>query len=182
MTDIILSSFLSLFALFGNEDQVEEPRARALLVSYLRHHIGIRNVDSYLDLYSDMRVLDDEYSIYESSQKLYDAMNENERINFYWQIVSASLLEQLYIISQNSEKFLAAFDDEAAANLLMRIVLIQDAINRLTNYDPELLPVAEAIDPLVVINAMTVEELKIQVNEAKDQIAEARQAVIELEY
>ena len=55
MTDIILSSFLSLFALFGKEEQVDEIRAKAMLVSYLRHHFGIRNIDSYLDLYSDMR-------------------------------------------------------------------------------------------------------------------------------
>ncbi len=55
MTDIILSTFLSLFALFGKEEQVDETRAKRMLVSYLRHHLGIRNVDFYLDFYSDMR-------------------------------------------------------------------------------------------------------------------------------
>ena len=55
MTDIILSSFLSLFALFGKEEQVDKSRAVAMLVSYLRHHFGIRNIDAYLDFYSDMR-------------------------------------------------------------------------------------------------------------------------------
>ena len=55
MTDIILSSFLSLFALFGKEEQVDETRAKNMLVSYLRHHLGIRNINTYLDLYSDMR-------------------------------------------------------------------------------------------------------------------------------
>jgi ABC-type multidrug transport system ATPase subunit len=55
MTDIILSSFISLFALFGKEEQVDESRAKEMLVSYLRHHFGIRNIDLYLDLYSDMR-------------------------------------------------------------------------------------------------------------------------------
>lgn len=128
------------------------------------------------------KVLDSEYSIYESSQMLYDAMNENGRINFFWQIVSASLVEQLYILSQNVDKFMAAFDDEAASNVSLRIILIQDAINRLTEYDPELLPVAEAIDPLAVINAVTVEEFKSQIVEAGDQIAQARQALIELVY
>ena len=128
------------------------------------------------------KVLDSEYSIYESSQMLYDAMNENGRINFYWQIVSASLVEQLYIISKNADKFLASFDDDAASNVSLRIILIQDAINRLTEYDPELLPVAEAIDPLVVINATTVDEFKKQIVEAGDQIAQARQALIELVY
>ena len=55
MTDIILSSFLSLFALFGKEEGVDESRARRMLVSYLRHHFGIRNTSGYVDFYSDMR-------------------------------------------------------------------------------------------------------------------------------
>jgi ABC-type multidrug transport system ATPase subunit len=56
MTDVILSSFISLFALFGKEEQVDETRAKEMLVSYLRRHFGIRNIDLYLDLYSDMRM------------------------------------------------------------------------------------------------------------------------------
>ena len=55
MSDIIISGFLSLFALFGKEEQVDETWARTMLANYLRHYFGIRNVDSYLDLYSDMR-------------------------------------------------------------------------------------------------------------------------------
>ena len=55
MTDIILSSFLSLFALFGKEEQVDEVWAKSMLVNYLRHHFGIRNIESYIDFYSDMR-------------------------------------------------------------------------------------------------------------------------------
>ncbi len=56
MTDVILSSFISLFALFGKEEQVDEQWAKDMLVSYLRRHLGIRNTDLYLDLYSDMRM------------------------------------------------------------------------------------------------------------------------------
>jgi len=55
MTDVILSSFISLFALFGKEEQVDEMRAKDMLVCYLRRHFGIRNTDLYLDLYTDMR-------------------------------------------------------------------------------------------------------------------------------
>ena len=56
MTDVILSSFISLFALFGKEEQVDEERAKKMLVNDLRHHFGIRNTDLYVDLYSDMRM------------------------------------------------------------------------------------------------------------------------------
>ena len=64
MTDIILSSFLSLFALFGKEENVDEARAKNLLEDYLRHHFGIRKINIYLDLYSDMR------GVYEMSDDL----------------------------------------------------------------------------------------------------------------
>ena len=56
MTEIILSSFISLFALFGKEEQVDERWAKDMLISYLRRHFGIRNTDLYVDLYSDMRM------------------------------------------------------------------------------------------------------------------------------
>ena len=56
MTDIILSSFISLFALFGKEEQVDERWAKDMLISYLRRHFGIRNIDLYVDMYSDMRM------------------------------------------------------------------------------------------------------------------------------
>ncbi len=56
MTDIVLSSFISLFALFGKEEEVDEVWAKKTLVSYLSRHFGIRNINLYLDLYSDMRL------------------------------------------------------------------------------------------------------------------------------
>ena len=64
MTDILLSSFLSLFALFGKKEQVDEAWAKTMLVNYLRHQFGIRNIDTYLGFYGDLRstydLMDDE--------------------------------------------------------------------------------------------------------------------------
>ena len=117
--------------------------------------------------------------VYEASSELYKAMDENGRINFFWQIASTALIEQLYVVSQNTDKFLKAFDDDAASNVSYRIILIQDALNRLTEYDPEIIPVAEAFDPLTAINAVTVDELRDQLNDAKDEIAAARNNLIE---
>jgi hypothetical protein len=107
-------------------------------------------------------------------------MNENGRINYFWQIVATSLVEQLYITSQNSDKFIGSFTDEAAANVTFRIILIQDALNRLTEYDPEVSPVAQAIEPLSVLNATTVDELKSQLADAKEKIAASRNALVNL--
>ena len=55
MTDILLSSFLSLFALLGKKERVDETWAKTMLTDYLRHHFSIRNIDTYLGFYDDLR-------------------------------------------------------------------------------------------------------------------------------
>ena len=123
------------------------------------------------------KILDQGTDAAESTQALYDAMNENSRINYFWQIAAASLIEQIYVASKNSDKFLAAFDDDAAANTTFRIVLILDALNRLAEYDPDIKPVAEALSTLDTLNAITVDELKTQLAESKEHIEAARKAI-----
>ena len=126
------------------------------------------------------KVLDNEdnVSVSENTQNLYDEMEKNGRLNYFWQIAAASLIEQLYLANQNSDKYLSTFTDEAAANTTFRVVLILDALNRLGQYDPEILPVAEALAPLSVLNATTVDELKSQIAEAKDKIIAARETLV----
>ena len=126
------------------------------------------------------KVLDNEdnASVSETTQKLYDEMEKNGRLNYFWQIAAASLIEQLYLANQNADKYLSTFTDEAAANTTFRVVLILDALNRLGQYDPEIQPVAEALAPLSVLNATTVAELKSQIAEAKDKIVAARETLV----
>ena len=120
------------------------------------------------------KAIEDASTIFETGQKLYDAMNENGRINYFWQLMASSLVEETYVISQNTEKFITAFDDDAAANVTFRIVLLSDAISRLAEYDPEIEPVANAVEALSPLNAINVDQLKNQLVEAKEKIAEAR--------
>jgi len=122
--------------------------------------------------------LPDNNSIFETTEALYDAMNQNGRINYFWQLAATSLVEELYIMSQNTEKFISSFDDDAAANVTFRIVLLIDAINRLTEYDADIVPVAKAIAPLSVLNAISVDQLKAQLADAKEQIEGARNALV----
>ena len=124
------------------------------------------------------KAIDDAATIFETSQILYDAMNENGRINYFWQLVSTALVEQLYVLSQNTEKFMVAFDDDAASNITFRIVLLTDAVARLAEYDAEIVPVAKAIEPLVVLNAISVDQMKAQLAEAKTEIVAARDALL----
>lgn len=120
----------------------------------------------------------DASTIFETTQALYENMEQNGRINYFWQLAAAAIVEQLYIANQNSEKFLSVFDDKAADNVTFRIVVILDAINRLAQYDPEVKPVADALAPLSVLNATSVDELKTQLEAAKDKVAAARTALI----
>ncbi|MCQ2212292.1 MAG: hypothetical protein MJZ36_01495 [Bacteroidaceae bacterium] len=120
----------------------------------------------------------EEGPIAKNVQAFYDAEEESGRLNYFWQVATSAIVEQLYIMTQNTDKFIAAFDDEAASNVTFRVICLQDAINRLTAYDEELVEVAEAIKPLGVLNALTVDELKAQLNELKAQIAESRAALV----
>ena len=124
------------------------------------------------------KILDSEGSVSETTQILYDEMEKNGRLNYFWQLAASSLVEQLYLANQNSDKYLSTFTDEAAAGTTFRVVLILDALKRLAQYDPEIVPVSEALNPLEVLNATTVSELKSQLAEAKDKIIAARAALI----
>ena len=112
------------------------------------------------------------------SHEIYEAEVQSGRINYFWQAVAASLVEQMYILCQNQEKFLPVFDDDAVANLTLRIALLQDAINRLVEYDPELVEVSEAIKPLENLNATAVDELKSELGKLTNDITAARNQLI----
>ena len=105
-------------------------------------------------------------------------MNQNGRINYFWQMTGATIVEEIFAMSQNIDKFITAFDDESASNVTYRVVLLSDAVKRLSEYDPEFEPVAKAVDALSPLNAMSVNELKSQLLEAKEKIAEARAALL----
>ena len=82
----------------------------------------------------------------------------------------------------------AGFDAERAAPAVIdplyflrdrfRVIPVLDAINRLSEYDPDIKPIADAVAPLEVLNATTVDELKKQLNEAKEGIDAARAALV----
>jgi hypothetical protein len=124
------------------------------------------------------KAIEDANTIFETTSTLYDEMEKNDRINYFWQLAAAALIEQLYVCNQNADKFLSTFNDEAAANVTFRIVLVLDAINRLAQYDPDIEPVAQAIAPLSALNATTVAEMKEQMAKMKEQINAARKALL----
>ena len=123
------------------------------------------------------KVLENEGTISETTTELYNEMEKNGRVNSFWQLAASSLVEQIYLANQNPDKYLATFTDEAAANTTFRLIVIFDALSRLAEYDPEIEPVREALAPLEVLDALTVDELKAQLAEASDKISAARDAL-----
>lgn len=112
------------------------------------------------------------------SYDLYKRMKSDGKINYYWQIAAATLVEQLYLTSQNYKKIIKNVDDYDVANLTFRIVLTLDAVYRLAQYDPELRIIAQAITPLELFNATSVNEFKSQIVQAKEHINSARRILL----
>lgn len=123
--------------------------------------------------------VDDSKPFNETEKQIYADMEKNGRINFFWIASCAATVENLYIASMNADKFLQGYDDEAVASLSYRIVLLLDAFDRLSVYDAEIQGVADAIQPLKKINAITVSELKKELEEVKEELAISRKALIE---
>lgn len=55
MNDIILSSLLNLFALFGSKNGVDKEHTDAIISDYLKRHFGVRHPRSYMNLYTELR-------------------------------------------------------------------------------------------------------------------------------
>lgn len=122
--------------------------------------------------------LQDKGTFQQIEKEIYAEEEKAGRINFFWIATCAATVEQLYIASQNADKFLQGYDDEAVANITFRIVLILDALDNLSQYDAEIQGLVEAIQPLKKINATTVADLKKELAEIKDDLAKSRDELL----
>lgn len=104
----------------------------------------------------------------------YAAAKDNGRINFFWETATAVVVENLYVIAQNVDKFMPAFDDKAASDLTYHIALLKLSIDDLADYDANIKSLAEVLAPLNELNAINVQQLKEQVAKMKPQIEAAR--------
>ncbi len=105
---------------------------------------------------------------------LYDECMKNSTMNLFWDIVVSSMVEQLYIVTQNTDKFITCFDDKSAADVTYRFVLVHNGITSLIPYHPEMKNLETILKPLEVINAMSVSELRDQLLELKGSISTSR--------
>ena len=55
MNDIVLSSLLNLFAIFGSDNGLDRERSLLLISDYLRTNFGVKDLQSYINLYTTLR-------------------------------------------------------------------------------------------------------------------------------
>ena len=107
-------------------------------------------------------------------EKFYNESVKAGTVNLFWEAVVAGTVEQLFIITQNIDKFLPCFDDKAASEVSYRFILVHEGIKSLIPYHPELEQLQTILKPLEVINATNTAELRDQLLELKGAIENAR--------
>lgn len=123
---------------------------------------------------SDFRASLKDGNMSEQISKFYDAELEKGTVNFFWEGAVAGIVEQIFIMTKNIDKFIVCFDDESASEVTYRFILVHDAIESLIQYHPEMAALNEVLQPLYVINAINVQQLRDQLMELKGEIEVVR--------
>ena len=108
------------------------------------------------------------------AKAFYEAEKEAGRINFFWETSAAGLIETFYVISQNQEKFIQAFDDQTASDMTYHIAVLKLALDDLATYDPNIKGLVDILAPLNELNAISVDQFKEQLEKMRPQIEKAR--------
>lgn len=121
--------------------------------------------------------VDEQVTYQERMNEVYRLEEENGRANYFWEAAAASIIEQLYILGRNQEVFLASFTDDDAADITFHVGNLVDAYADLAEYNQELAKLYNVILPLQVLNAITVDELRTQLNQIDADVVNARKAL-----
>ena len=70
--------------------------------------------------------------------KFYEESVKAGTLNLFWEAIAAGTVEQLYILTQNIDKFLPCFDDQAASEISYRFILVHECVMSLVPYHPEM--------------------------------------------
>lgn len=132
--------------------------------------------DPAFDLFINESYTDSTFA--ETFEAFYNQEDESGRINFFWETATAAFVEQIFILTQNPDKYLVCFDDQKAADFTYRLILLQNALEQLREYAPELEELCTAIKPLEALNAISVDQLKEQVTTLKQEISEVRNGLL----
>ena len=102
-----------------------------------------------------------------------------EQVHMFFELAAAAMLESLYITSLDIPRYITYFNDQTAADVSYRFVLVVDGVESLITYHPELETVKGLLEPLKVINAINVKQLQDQLKTLATDIAAAREKLMD---
>jgi len=118
----------------------------------------------------------------EGAQDAMKALVEDEyaagREVYYWESVAASLVEQVYIITRNVDKFMPMFTDETATDFTFNFICLHESLLTLVDLNPEMADLNEILAPLYVINAISVDQLREQLVSLQEEIVTVREKLL----
>jgi len=114
----------------------------------------------------------------EQFSRFLDKEYDKGRERFFWESVASCFIEQLYVCTQDVDRFMSMFDDDSASEVTYNFVLIHDGVSSLLEMNPEMQGLQNVLLPLYVINATCVDELRGQIIQLKEDIASARAYLI----
>lgn len=141
--------------------------------------LGAEVNDPVMKLVQDGEIDFDDENHIAVNEKVYKTEEEAGRANYFWETSATAIVEQTYLLSVNQDKLLAHLTDEDAEKLTFHIILLNDAYENLAEYNPQLMQLLSVLQPLSKLNAITVDQLREQLNESKEEIAQARKSLFE---
>lgn len=115
----------------------------------------------------------------EKIMEFYSDEEANGRINFFWEAATAMTIEEVFAFTKNKDNgFVESIDDEAASNITYRFAILQNCLEQLKAYAPELESLCTAIKPLEKLNAISVDQLKQQLAEINDDLVSVREGLL----
>lgn len=97
----------------------------------------------------------------------------------FWDALAASLVEQLYIMTRNVDKFMPMFTDETVEEFTFNFICLHEGLLTMTNSNEEMSSLNKVLEPLYSINAVTVEQFRIQLNSLGEEIGKCRRYLLE---
>lgn len=116
----------------------------------------------------------------EAVNELYAKMSETtEGVKTFWRMMSVVLIENLYVLTQNIDKFMPLFTDETASEVSYRLILVTEAMKSLVEVYPDMADLQAPLKSLDVLNAIDRKQLREQALTLKGDIARQRQTLAE---
>ena len=111
-------------------------------------------------------------------EQWYTECVKTKSLDVMFTALTGALLESLYINIQSIDLICSAFTDADVVNTLERLRIINEAVNALIPYHPEMNKLNTVLMPLYGINAVTVKEYKTELLRLKRDVTTVREFML----